>query len=76
LRGDGGGNGSTQARATRSNETEVLVELDRAALHSSIENLCFNSKLSDVKLLVAGEVIPAHKVILASRSPYFRSAKT
>ncbi len=49
----------------------VLVD-DGAGLNSSIGDLCCNSELSDVELLVAGEVIPAHKLILSSRSPYFR----
>jgi hypothetical protein len=71
--GDDGGNEPKLQSGASLRVIGSLVE-DSAALKSSIEDLCFNSKLSDVQLLVAGEVIPAHKVILASRSPYFRSA--
>jgi hypothetical protein len=57
------------ARSSRWNG-ESLVK-DVAGLKSSIEEMCFNEKFSDVQLLVAGELIPAHKLILAARSPYF-----
>jgi BTB/POZ domain-containing protein 9 len=58
-------------RAGSSTAESSVVE-DTAALKSSIQELCFNSAMSDVELLVEGEVIPAHKLILASRSPYFK----
>lgn len=41
------------------------------ASFSTINRMRVNSMLTDVKLSVGGEIINAHKVILAASSPYF-----
>ncbi|CAJ0582241.1 unnamed protein product, partial [Mesorhabditis spiculigera] len=43
------------------------------ALSEDIGRLCLNEECSDVTLLIDGERIPAHKVILAARSSYFKA---
>jgi len=42
------------------------------SLSENIGALLLNDEYSDVALLVAGQRFPAHKVILAARSEYFR----
>lgn len=42
-------------------------------LSEHIGSLCLSSEYSDVTLIVEGQRIPAHKVILAASSDYFRA---
>ncbi|XP_052749475.1 BTB/POZ domain-containing protein 9 isoform X2 [Galleria mellonella] len=42
-------------------------------LSENIGSLCLSSEYSDVTLIVEGQRIPAHKVILAASSDYFRA---
>ncbi|XP_060810795.1 BTB/POZ domain-containing protein 9 [Amyelois transitella] len=42
-------------------------------LSEKIGSLCLSSEYSDVTLIVEGQRIPAHKVILAASSDYFRA---
>lgn len=41
------------------------------ASFSTINRMRVNAQLCDIKLAVGGEIINAHKVILAASSPYF-----
>lgn len=52
----------------------IVSEVDCAGhLSEHIGSLCLSSEYSDVTLIVEGHRIPAHKVILAASSDYFRA---
>jgi BTB/POZ domain-containing protein 9 len=55
--------------------TESVSEVDHVAtLSENLKNgLFLNSDYSDVNLIVEGVSFPAHKIILAARSFYFRA---
>lgn len=56
------------------NELPPVGEVDhQQQLSDNIGALCLSDDYSDVTLIVNGERFPAHKVILAARSEYFRA---
>lgn len=56
-----------------SNPPSTNGEIDHMCyLSDCIGGLYLNDEYSDVKFCIDNEVIPAHKVILAARSEYFR----
>ncbi|XP_015781242.1 BTB/POZ domain-containing protein 9-like [Tetranychus urticae] len=68
-------NPSTSSTSATSAATNVPVgEINHiTCLADNLGHLYMNDEYSDIVLVVAGEKIPAHKVILASRSDYFRA---
>jgi BTB/POZ domain-containing protein 9 len=57
------------ASASKRSKTEI----DQVnGLSKSIGHLLMNETFSDVTLIVDGQRFPAHRVIMASRSDYFR----
>ncbi|XP_026471580.1 BTB/POZ domain-containing protein 9 isoform X2 [Ctenocephalides felis] len=55
-------------------EQNKFGEIDHVELlGQNLSNLCCSDNYSDVILVVEGEKIPSHKVILASRSEFFRA---
>lgn len=53
--------------------TAPLGEIDHVkALSENLSSLLVSENYYDITLVVEGQKIPAHKVILASRSEYFR----
>lgn len=52
------------------NQTKCLIT---AEFSQQMGELCLSSEYSDVTFIVENQKIPAHRVILASRSTYFRA---
>lgn len=63
LQSQHSGNGTT-----RIGEVDHLNQLSK-----NLSTLCLNPDYSDITLIVEGQRLHAHKVILASRSEYFRA---
>ncbi|CAG9585880.1 unnamed protein product [Danaus chrysippus] len=60
--------------SSRVGDIEHIMEVDCVGhLSEHIGSLCLSSEYSDVTLIVEGHRIPAHKVILAASSDYFRA---
>uniref|UniRef100_A0AC35TJB4 BTB domain-containing protein n=1 Tax=Rhabditophanes sp. KR3021 TaxID=114890 RepID=A0AC35TJB4_9BILA len=57
------------------NDSDTMKEnVDHSSfLVDQISNLCLSEELSDVTLVIGGTRIPAHKLILSTRSRYFRA---
>lgn len=68
---------NNDAASTNSNDYSarpVRSEIEhRQYLSEDLDKLCLNDEYSDVTFIVEGKKLPAHKVILASRSEYFRA---
>ncbi|KAH8267587.1 hypothetical protein KR026_008142 [Drosophila bipectinata] len=57
-----------------SSEQEFTDEIDLGDRFSAdMTRLCMNERYSDVEFLVEGQRLPAHRVVLAARSEYFRA---
>ncbi|EDV44558.1 uncharacterized protein Dana_GF20424 [Drosophila ananassae] len=57
-----------------SSEQEFTDEIDLGDRFSAdMARLCMNERYSDVEFLVEGQRLPAHRVVLAARSEYFRA---
>ena len=49
------------------------LQINKTRLHRDFLNIFESTDFADVKFLVKGEEIPAHKCVLASRSVYFKN---
>ncbi|XP_002132279.3 BTB/POZ domain-containing protein 9-like [Drosophila pseudoobscura] len=58
-------------RRRRTAEQDLVYNFGEQLLNE-IESLCMNNLFSDVSFLVEGQRLPAHRLILATRSQYFR----
>lgn len=59
---------------TKPSTTNRLGEIDHLELFSdNLSTLCLSHEYSDIVLVVEGQKLHAHKVILAARSEYFRA---
>ena len=63
---------SDEVASTRSSRSGSVMGEEMQRLVTNISNLYLNEECSDVTLVVEGQKFPAHKVILAARSIYFK----
>ncbi|XP_044738078.1 BTB/POZ domain-containing protein 9 [Chrysoperla carnea] len=68
----GGSSSPNSGTSNVSNRAGGDIE-HRALLAEHLKKLCFNEEYSDVTFVVEGQKLPAHKVVLAARSDYFRA---
>ncbi|XP_041772707.1 BTB/POZ domain-containing protein 9-like [Anopheles merus] len=55
-------------------DNSSISEIDRTAvLVSQLAQMCMNADNADVTFIVKAEHLPAHRIILATRSEYFRA---
>ncbi|KAH8238295.1 hypothetical protein KR032_002809 [Drosophila birchii] len=75
LAGGGGGSQGSAGKASGGAEGEGLPdEIDLGERFSAdMARLCMNERYADVEFVVEEQRLPAHRVVLAARSEYFRA---
>ncbi|KAH8308584.1 hypothetical protein KR018_012416 [Drosophila ironensis] len=75
--GSGSGNAvgsASHSSGGKAGSSELTDEIDLGDRFSAdMARLCMNDSYSDVEFLVEGQRLPAHRVVLAARSEYFRA---
>uniref|UniRef100_A0A2M4BHM5 BTB/POZ domain-containing protein 9 n=2 Tax=Anopheles marajoara TaxID=58244 RepID=A0A2M4BHM5_9DIPT len=71
--GTASSNNSNSSSSGNSNNTDTQEISLTARFSEQMAQLCMAENYSDVTFIVEGERLPAHRVILAARSDYFRA---
>ena len=52
--------------------SNLLLRMEESLVAKSVKNMLFNERHADMVFVVEEKRIPAHKVIVLDRCPYFR----